>query len=213
MKEAEGGEMDNYIENAENTKKKLFFVAVKLFSEKGYKETSIKDIVTYLNMSKGAVYNHYKSKEEILDKIFSYLENKLLKRSTPVETVKKLAKDFSPEELIKNGKKEYISLFENELESRIWMIVESLQNVDERAAKLIIRETNRITENIKTMLSFQKEFGKIKENIDTESLSYIISYSMRGLIMEYAIMKNLKKDRAKTEKKMDRVLNQIAEFL
>ncbi|MCY1119793.1 TetR/AcrR family transcriptional regulator [Bacillus safensis] len=41
-------------------------VSTKLFQEKGYEKTSLQDIIHELNMSKGAIYHHFKSKEEIL---------------------------------------------------------------------------------------------------------------------------------------------------
>ncbi|UDF18413.1 TetR/AcrR family transcriptional regulator [Bacillus pumilus] len=41
-------------------------VSTKLFQEKGFEKTSLQDIIQELNMSKGAIYHHFKSKEEIL---------------------------------------------------------------------------------------------------------------------------------------------------
>lgn len=53
----------------EETVKKILDVSYRLFSEKGYDHTTIQDITDALGMSKGAVYHHFKSKEDILDKI------------------------------------------------------------------------------------------------------------------------------------------------
>lgn len=53
----------------EETVKKILDVSFRLFREKGYDHTTIQDITDALGMSKGAVYHHFKSKEEILDKI------------------------------------------------------------------------------------------------------------------------------------------------
>lgn len=45
-------------------------VAGRLFMEKGYERTSIQDIIDNLGgLSKGAIYHHFKSKEEILDAV------------------------------------------------------------------------------------------------------------------------------------------------
>lgn len=42
-------------------------VAFRLFTEKGYEHTSIQDIIDHLGgLSKGAIYHHFKSKEDIL---------------------------------------------------------------------------------------------------------------------------------------------------
>lgn len=53
----------------EETVQKILNVAYELFSKKGYEQTSIQDIVENLGMSKGAIYHHFKSKEEILNQI------------------------------------------------------------------------------------------------------------------------------------------------
>lgn len=50
----------------EQTVQKILEVSCKLFREKGYEHTTIQNIVEDLGMSKGAVYHHFKSKEEIL---------------------------------------------------------------------------------------------------------------------------------------------------
>jgi len=46
-------------------------VSEKLFHEKGFEKTSIMDIATGCGLSKGALYHHFKSKEEVLEKICS----------------------------------------------------------------------------------------------------------------------------------------------
>lgn len=51
----------------EETIQKILDVSMKLFLDKGYEQTSIQDIVENLGgLSKGAIYHHFKSKEEIL---------------------------------------------------------------------------------------------------------------------------------------------------
>ena len=59
----------------EETVSKIIDVSMKLFLEKGFENTSMQDIVDGLGgLSKGAIYHHFKSKEEILvavmDKIY-----------------------------------------------------------------------------------------------------------------------------------------------
>lgn len=53
----------------EETVKKILDIAKKLFLEKGYDKTSMQDIVNGLGMSKGAIYHHFKSKEELFEKV------------------------------------------------------------------------------------------------------------------------------------------------
>lgn len=51
----------------EETVNLILDVAFRLFLEKGYEHTSIQDIIDHLGgLSKGAIYHHFKSKEDIL---------------------------------------------------------------------------------------------------------------------------------------------------
>ncbi len=47
------------------SKDNIIRIAFTLFLEKGYKEVTIKDIMAATNLSKGAIYHHFNSKEEI----------------------------------------------------------------------------------------------------------------------------------------------------
>ena len=54
----------------EETEEKILTAARNLFLEKGYEKTTIQDIVNQLGgLTKGAVYHHFKSKEEIMDAV------------------------------------------------------------------------------------------------------------------------------------------------
>jgi len=60
----------------EETINLILNVSLKLFLEKGYENTTIQDIIEHLGgLSKGAVYHHFKGKEELLmavsDRLFS----------------------------------------------------------------------------------------------------------------------------------------------
>lgn len=51
----------------EETRKRILDVSTQLFIEKGYDQTSLQDIIDGLGgLTKGAIYHHFRSKEEIL---------------------------------------------------------------------------------------------------------------------------------------------------
>lgn len=54
----------------EETRELIINTAAKLFVEQGYEETSIQDIINHLGgLSKGAIYHHFKSKDEIMTEV------------------------------------------------------------------------------------------------------------------------------------------------
>ena len=54
---------------AEGTKERILETALELFAQNGYLGTSMNDIAGQLGFTKAALYKHYASKQEILDKI------------------------------------------------------------------------------------------------------------------------------------------------
>ena len=65
-----------------NTKDKILMTARKLFAEKGYDATSVDEIVATAEVNKSSVYYYFKSKQDILDHLFTqYLdESNILKK-------------------------------------------------------------------------------------------------------------------------------------
>ena len=69
----------------EVTVNKILEVSKRLFLEKGYDNTKIQDIADELGMTKGAIYHHFESKEEIMNK----LGETMFIHNNPFEIVKK----------------------------------------------------------------------------------------------------------------------------
>ncbi|HHJ64353.1 MAG TPA: TetR/AcrR family transcriptional regulator [Aquifex aeolicus] len=50
-----------------HTKERISRVALRLFSQKGFKGTTIKDIAREVGITEGAIYRHFRSKEDIIE--------------------------------------------------------------------------------------------------------------------------------------------------
>lgn len=61
----------------EITEQRILDTATKLFLKKGWEETTIQDIIDELgDLSRGAFYHHFKSKDEIIDAVTNRMFNK-----------------------------------------------------------------------------------------------------------------------------------------
>ncbi|WP_031479499.1 TetR family transcriptional regulator [Maridesulfovibrio frigidus] len=82
-------------EEAEKTRQALLASAFKVFSTKGYAKTTLQDIATDSNVTRGAVYWHFKNKTDLFEKL---LDHAFL----PVQQVifSKIKDDDSPQELL-----------------------------------------------------------------------------------------------------------------
>ncbi|MCL2035472.1 MAG: TetR/AcrR family transcriptional regulator [Oscillospiraceae bacterium] len=66
------------VKEADERKSEILDAAEALFSEKGYDETSISDIIEKVGVARGTVYYHFKSKEDVLNAIIERLSVRLL---------------------------------------------------------------------------------------------------------------------------------------
>ena len=56
-------------EEAEETKKAILLAALEIFCEKGYSRTTFDEIAKRINLTKGAIYWHFRNKADILTEI------------------------------------------------------------------------------------------------------------------------------------------------
>jgi len=81
----------------EITEQRILDTATKLFLERGWEETTVQNIIDELgDLTRGAFYHHYKSKDEIIDAVTTRMFNK----DDMFETVKK-EKDLNGFEKLK----------------------------------------------------------------------------------------------------------------
>ncbi len=67
-------------EYAEITRQALLDSALELFMSKGFQRTSIEDIVQRARVTRGALYHHFKSKEEVFAVVYSGIARELVVR-------------------------------------------------------------------------------------------------------------------------------------
>ena len=67
-------------------RKQLLMVAMKLFSEKGYHDTSISDIIDKASVSRGTFYNYFQNKRQIFEQLLDEIFNILVATTFPIQT-------------------------------------------------------------------------------------------------------------------------------
>ena len=81
-----------------NRKEEILIVAMHLFARDGYEAVSVSQIAGELDMTKGALYRHYKSKRDIFDSIVQRMEQQDGKQAreneVPKESVEKTPEEY-----------------------------------------------------------------------------------------------------------------------
>ena len=92
-------------------KEEIIIVTLKLASQIGLSNVSMEQIAKQVGIKKPSLYNHFKSKDEIIDAMYEYLREKS-KNSLSISNVdySLLVKDKSAEEILKQSVNNYIKL-------------------------------------------------------------------------------------------------------
>ena len=81
-----------------NRKEEILIVALHLFARDGYEAVSVSQIAGELDMTKGALYRHYKSKREYFDSIVKRMEQHDSERAreneVPEESIEKTPEEY-----------------------------------------------------------------------------------------------------------------------
>jgi TetR/AcrR family transcriptional regulator, biofilm operon repressor len=58
-------------------REKILFVSIDLFAQKGYDKVTLREIATMVGIKAASIYNHFQSKEDILEQIANYFSEQL----------------------------------------------------------------------------------------------------------------------------------------
>lgn len=173
-----------------NLKEKIICESLKLFSLKGFLSTSIQDILTAANTSKGGFYNHFASKEDlffqVLDKAQKIWREKSLadldQIEEPIEKIKKL---------LENYRDRYLKDADNFPGGCVFITLSvELHNQRPHLSKELDKGFIGLKNMIKRLLDQGKESGKFAEDVRTEAITEMLFNSMLGASVVYGTNKS-----------------------
>ncbi|MCI7392474.1 MAG: TetR/AcrR family transcriptional regulator [Clostridiales bacterium] len=126
-----------------NTKEKILMTALELFARDGYEAVSVRNIAEKLDITKGALYRHFKSKRDIFDSIVARMIEIDAERasacSMPEETYNREAEPYgqtSVESILEFTEEQYRFWTEDEFAVRFRRMLTLEQYRNEEMARL-----------------------------------------------------------------------------
>lgn len=183
------------------SREKFINVAFQLLCDQGYAGTSLDDIIQKSNLSKGAFYHHFESKEDLFRQLFDGM----------IQLVEKSA------EQMKFGLREGLSfrdamlscfdVKEAHLKSTLFMrsIVELyfVGMRDPWVKKLLQRLQRVIVDMLTEALSLAMSQGKIRKLKNPKEIAEIIHHGSRGVLFMEIILNDGRNLRAKSIRYLD----------
>ena len=162
-------------ESHTSTKEKILRIAVELFSDNGYDRVSMRDIAKSVGIKASSIYNHFRSKEDILESAYDYYERKKNESEPDLDNLLALAEKEPPFELLM--KLEYHYDAETQiLMNRIIAIASREVSHSPRSVEFIAKNLlNKASDRFSKILERLISLGKI-EPLDINAFSCLLKY-------------------------------------
>jgi TetR/AcrR family transcriptional repressor of nem operon len=186
-------------------KNTIIYESLRLFSLKGFLSTSIGDIMKAANTSKGGLYNHFSSKEELFHAVLSearkiWREKTLYQLDQTDKPIEKLIR------LLMNYRDRYLK-DSHDFPGGCIFVTLSVELDDQRPH--LARELNkgyiRLKAMIRRLLDQAQAAGELSGAIDTQALTEMIFSGMLGASVMYGM------DKSATN--LDQTINSLIEYL
>ncbi len=178
-----------------NNKEKIFNVSIDLFSRHGYDGVSIRQLASEVGIKESSIYNHYKSKESILNSILEfYIEEMKSNEISPTQANENL--NVSLDYFYMAGLKLYISKLTkpNMMKITRIILVEAYHN--EKIRQFIKKEMIDGPINGWILLfNLMKENKLINKDADSRQLAESFYYYGLYLLNEHFIINYPEDDR------------------
>ena len=172
--------------NISETKLKIMEASLRLFSEKGFKGTSIREIAKTVGIKGSSIYNHFSSKEDILKSLFSRFGSNSLRASLMDKSNLQFLAD-NPHEFPSFFKKSARQLFLDENWKKFFKVILA-EMIHNDSARKIFREEmlERGREIVKTFFTELKKMGLLKDypvsKMETTLFSPLILFNIEYLL-------------------------------
>ena len=111
------------ITEEKTTKERIFEAAIDLFAQKGFNAASMREIAEAVGIKKASLYSHYKSKDEILEKIVEYPMARLEIIGPQGVKTEELILSMGLEGFMALGSDFVVSWMEDPYMEKIWRII------------------------------------------------------------------------------------------
>jgi len=187
----------------QKTKDNIFDLSIELFSMKGFHAVSIRDIAREVGIKQSSLYNHFRSKDEILSEIYNFFIVEATKVFPPLESLDEIIENSTPLEFLRRGNQLFLEHMLSARMEKIWRILFIEQCADQRATNIFLEES--LKKSLGFMeISLNKMIAQNKvKKVNARICSYEYIYPLFFLFYEYIISRLMNTDRYSLEMQMD----------
>lgn len=163
-------------------KEEIIYATLELASVNGMKGVSMSQIAEKVGIKAPSLYNHFKSKDEIIREMYSFLREQAQKNNgEPAVDYSKVFEEKSLEEILMGSLTAYVGMISDKNMLQFFKVLYSERSTNPTAAKIMVEETERMLSQSRNLFYALAVHGKIK-NQDADMASMTYSLTIHSLI-------------------------------
>ena len=163
-------------------KEEIIYATLELASVNGMKGVSMSQIAEKVGIKAPSLYNHFKSKDEIIREMYSFLREQAQKNiGEPSVDYSKVFEEKSLEEILMGSLTPYVGMISDKNMLQFFKVLYSERSTNPTAAKIMVEETERMLSQSRNLFYALAVHGKIK-NQDADMASMTYSLTIHSLI-------------------------------
>ena len=157
-------------------KEEIIYATLELASENGLKSVSMSQIAEKIGIKAPSLYNHFKSKDEIVKAMYSYLREKAQKgRASGFADPEELASK-SLEQILTESLSAYLGVISDRNMMLLFRVLYTERSIDPLAAEIILDETEHMIRSTRNLFYALAVHGKMKSaGIDTAAMTFALT--------------------------------------
>ncbi len=163
-------------------KDEIIYATLELASEYGLKAVSMSQIADKVGIKKPSLYNHFRSKDEIMNEMYLFLREQARSRKSSLSPGDPaMLKNCSLGEILTGFMEGYMKFISDENMLKFFKVIYSERATSPAAAQIMLDETERMTAGVRNLFYALVVHGKMKnDNADIAALSYALT--VHGII-------------------------------
>lgn len=160
-----------------NRKEEILLATLELAAENGLNNVSMAQIAEKIGIRKPSLYNHFKSKEEIIEAMYQYFRDKS-KETLSLTDIDygEFVKDKSIEEVLQQSVSNYVNMNSGGKMFLFYKVIYSERAINPNAAKIMAEETRRMIIVTKNLFYALQAHGKISiDGVDMAATSFAMT--------------------------------------
>lgn len=157
-------------------KEEIILAALELASVNGLKSISMAQIAEKVGIKAPSLYNHFKSKDEIIKAMYSFLREKAQQNRTPGFADPEEFSSKSLEQILTESLAAYLDMITDQNMMCFFRVLYSERSINPLAAEIMLEETEHMIRSTRNLFYTLAVHGKMRnEGIDTAAMTFALT--------------------------------------